>query len=216
MDIGQVSRHSGSQKWSFSQGTGLNPAQREAYKPHVAALALVTYLVYFEESAFAEQVNTVAQGQDPLKVARVYGNGARRDVIAALLTRGVEAKGDPEQLMRLTFRRAFWGSGETKGRGAYAYRPDFHQLIDQGAKAIMRRGAERCLSCGEKLAEAKGEGWTLPADPDRRPRESRRHYCPAHSTLQRASEHEWTEHTVSQVFKWGKRAEREGIFLPRG
>lgn len=209
-----MSGHDRPQNWSFSQGTGLTPAQREAQKPHVAVLALATRFAYHEQSEFPTHVAAVGEGENPMKVARAYGNGRRREVIASLLRGAVDAGCDPDRLVQIIFRRAFWIPDEVTGRGAYAYRPEFQQMIDAGAIAVMRRGAGRCLECGNRLAADSMRGFQLATDPSRHGRVVRRDYCCSHQSLQGGSMHEWTEHAVSKVFKWSREAQQAAGYLP--
>jgi hypothetical protein len=208
----QFSETHGPQNWNFSRGTGIAAPERERERPQVAVLALLTYLVLDpeSESEFAAHLALVRRGERPLEVARAYGNGRRREVIASLLIAAVEGGDDPDRQLACAFRRAYWTPETVPGRGTYVYRGAFHKLVDLGARGIMRRGAHRCLLCGTRLAKDVVRGAAV----TNRGRTIRRDYCGAHSGGSCAADRERVEHAINEVFRWVAEGQRAAALIP--
>lgn len=149
-----VARSSTFQPADLWTGKDLDSAGRLVWKEQQAVLALAATLadesysnlrievlgqdgsLDSEQEAWWRYVDQVRQGAVSLDIAGAYGKGKRREPIRRLLELAATAN------QTLAFQRMIglarvW-TVEEWSRGSYCYRPEFFQLVTEGASYIAR------------------------------------------------------------------------------
>lgn len=154
--------------WDFfsGRGEGASRIDRWAVRQRCASQALGGTLA--RDDTFWEHVEAVAAGSDPRPAARLYvlRKSSHQDAIVRLLEIGA-AHAD-QRFARDGIRAGrgilavttaagpivYFEEGQEK---ANAFSLSGAQVLDIGALLIARRGAGRCLDCGEPLSETTTE-----------------------------------------------------------
>ena len=129
-----------------------------------------------QEPACLAHVEAVRDGADPLTLAKLYANGARRRTdVGRLLELAADDPAGDYLLADAGDLLAFAIPPDGPGRPTtYRLRVAFTNVVWTGARATARRGAHKCLECGAALCG----GATSPHG-----RSVRRDFCAAHEHL---------------------------------
>jgi hypothetical protein len=143
---------------ALPDGHDLPDAERQAWREQVAAMVLANELA--GSSTFWKQVEVIRaapgdEGELVDQIAGRYGRGRTRQVIRVLLETAAEAPDDESARMALLGCgvRAVWTRPNAAGRRSrYPAAKSYAARLHAGARALARRGAGECMSCGQPSA----------------------------------------------------------------
>lgn len=136
----------------------LSPRERVAWREQIAAIVLADELA--GDRAFWQHVGRLWAIHEDFRddvayeIARHYARGRRRRVVAELLARAASApdgEAARRALLHAGVRAVFVVEGDRPRPSRYGATRGFDERIRAGARALARRGAGRCLACGELI-----------------------------------------------------------------